>query len=179
MHRTALLVFASWTGLLVSTSPGQSLTWVANPSNCREYAVSATMTTWQAADATARSLGARLAVIRSADEQAWIDATFGGPTTRPAMAAPCTRPEILWIGLHRFDGNGNCVGMDPATTPTAQQALTARFQWVDGSPLGYTNWGPNEPNNWCDRAAVPTCLCLLYTSPSPRDRQKSRMPSSA
>ena len=25
----------------------------------------------------------------------------------------------------------------------------------------------------------PTSLCLLYTSPSPRDRQKSRMPSSA
>ena len=24
-----------------------------------------------------------------------------------------------------------------------------------------------------------TCVCLLYTSPSPRDRQKSRMPSSA
>ena len=23
------------------------------------------------------------------------------------------------------------------------------------------------------------CACLLYTSPSPRDRQKSRMPSSA
>ena len=23
------------------------------------------------------------------------------------------------------------------------------------------------------------CCCLLYTSPSPRDRQKSRMPSSA
>ena len=25
----------------------------------------------------------------------------------------------------------------------------------------------------------PDCDCLLYTSPSPRDRQKSRMPSSA
>ena len=25
----------------------------------------------------------------------------------------------------------------------------------------------------------PSCNCLLYTSPSPRDRQKSRMPSSA
>ena len=25
----------------------------------------------------------------------------------------------------------------------------------------------------------PACDCLLYTSPSPRDRQKSRMPSSA
>ena len=26
---------------------------------------------------------------------------------------------------------------------------------------------------------VPTDVCLLYTSPSPRDRQKTRMPSSA
>ena len=26
---------------------------------------------------------------------------------------------------------------------------------------------------------TPTQTCLLYTSPSPRDRQKSRMPSSA
>ena len=26
---------------------------------------------------------------------------------------------------------------------------------------------------------IPLALCLLYTSPSPRDRQKSRMPSSA
>ena len=33
----------------------------------------------------------------------------------------------------------------------------------------------------CARAdhMVPQCTCLLYTSPSPRDRQKSRMPSSA
>ena len=29
------------------------------------------------------------------------------------------------------------------------------------------------------RVAYTTCTCLLYTSPSPRDRQKSRMPSSA
>ena len=28
-------------------------------------------------------------------------------------------------------------------------------------------------------AAVSSSFCLLYTSPSPRDRQKSRMPSSA
>ena len=33
-------------------------------------------------------------------------------------------------------------------------------------------WGSNLP----DRRY---CTCLLYTSPSPRDRQKSRMPSSA
>jgi uncharacterized membrane protein YdfJ with MMPL/SSD domain len=30
-----------------------------------------------------------------------------------------------------------------------------------------------------EKANAITMLCLLYTSPSPRDRQKSRMPSSA
>ena len=30
-----------------------------------------------------------------------------------------------------------------------------------------------------DAQAVPLKACLLYTSPSPRDRQRSRMPSSA
>ena len=31
----------------------------------------------------------------------------------------------------------------------------------------------------CGRLDTQKTLCLLYTSPSPRDRQKSRMPSSA
>ena len=48
-----------------------------------------------------------------------------------------------------------------------------------------------SPDTWYDRDGRPfqpqvhyfvggaTKICLLYTSPSPRDRQKSRMPSSA
>ena len=35
--------------------------------------------------------------------------------------------------------------------------------------------GLKDGDNWC----VCASCCLLYTSPSPRDRQKSRMPSSA
>ena len=38
---------------------------------------------------------------------------------------------------------------------------------IGAGPAGYT------AGIYCSRA------CLLYTSPSPRDRQKSRMPSSA
>src|SRR5665213_2806649 len=43
---------------------------------------------------------------------------------------------------------------------------------------------PNPPaeSAKCERATGPSresMICLLYTSPSPRDRQKSRMPSSA
>ena len=36
-----------------------------------------------------------------------------------------------------------------------------------------------EPINCRAMSLSPNYLCLLYTSPSPRDRQKSRMPSSA
>ena len=45
--------------------------------------------------------------------------------------------------------------------------------------------GPVVRVNWPSRrlfllvGVQPSYICLLYTSPSPRDRQKSRMPSSA
>ena len=45
---------------------------------------------------------------------------------------------------------------------------------IDGCPA--IVWGTNPEN---ERFFVGTKSCLLYTSPSPRDRQKSRMPSSA
>src|SRR5674476_1616747 len=37
----------------------------------------------------------------------------------------------------------------------------------------------DEPHDWPERTQAYLDGCLLYTSPSPRDRQKSRMPSSA
>ena len=69
----------------------------------------------------------------------------------------------------------------------------ARFTYARGSeyaiPIKYNSWGFRGPVPTRD---VPSCTtrivligdsqtegCLLYTSPSPRDRQKSRMPSSA
>ena len=51
-----------------------------------------------------------------------------------------------------------------------------------GEPSWPTPWGPGRPGWHLECSAMATSLlgpCLLYTSPSPRDRQKSRMPSSA
>ena len=39
--------------------------------------------------------------------------------------------------------------------------------------------GPDSPRDFVPGGQEQTETCLLYTSPSPRDRQKSRMPSSA
>ena len=50
---------------------------------------------------------------------------------------------------------------------------------------GYVKfWGVRGSNPTPDKDKMyyggdTSCICLLYTSPSPRDRQKSRMPSSA
>ena len=41
------------------------------------------------------------------------------------------------------------------------------------------NWHVNQDFNGSDHNNIEYYICLLYTSPSPRDRQKSRMPSSA
>ena len=50
--------------------------------------------------------------------------------------------------------------------------LTAAEQWIDRGQLWVLDHG--LPADFADLSS-----CLLYTSPSPRDRQKSRMPSSA
>ena len=62
-----------------------------------------------------------------------------------------------------------------------------KIAYIDGKPYEI---GPNHTSilkfvkSYVGEKKVPTLcddpnFCLLYTSPSPRDRQKSRMPSSA
>ena len=41
------------------------------------------------------------------------------------------------------------------------------------------SWNPGFKEYFAVKATPNPYICLLYTSPSPRDRQKSRMPSSA
>ena len=56
----------------------------------------------------------------------------------------------------------------PASTGIITTCVVQTVNSQDGSHATGTTTDPNTPNT-----------CLLYTSPSPRDRQKSRMPSSA
>ena len=65
-----------------------------------------------------------------------------------------------------------------STVPTAQSAQTAGTATVAGTtPTMTAATGTVTAPAVAAQGTVSTCL--LYTSPSPRDRQKSRMPSSA
>ena len=67
----------------------------------------------------------------------------------------------------------NRLGSDPKNTNYAGGNTSAKGSEVDpvtGAPVDLL---------WVKGSGGDLGTCLLYTSPSPRDRQKSRMPSSA
>ena len=65
------------------------------------------------------------------------------------------------------------LSIDEAVTMAMEQNLGIRIQRFDPQISDISVW--QARSFW----APSLSSCLLYTSPSPRDRQKSRMPSSA
>ena len=76
-----------------------------------------------------------------------------------------------------------------SSTPTTAANFSAvgyffgrRLHQILQVPVGLINnsWGGSACEAWIPRNRLEQCkLCLLYTSPSPRDQRGSRMPSSA
>ena len=62
------------------------------------------------------------------------------------------------------------------------EAVFSEYRAVAAEALskhGGTILIPPSPPTVLDGEDAPAAVCLLYTSPSPRDRTRSRMPSSA
>ena len=67
------------------------------------------------------------------------------------------------------------VGVAHAMSHFTQLLLAPLFPWLkDAFNVGYAELGFVLTVFF-----VVSCICLLYTSPSPRDKRQSRMPSSA
>ena len=55
--------------------------------------------------------------------------------------------------------------------------LTVFYGWIKDIPMAPTGWGDEKKEDF--QKIYDYVSCLLYTSPSPRDKRQSRMPSSA
>ena len=99
--------------------------------------------------------------------------------------------EVAWIGsLHalwidelgrlREDGNSNAMLDDFAADPVVEIFFDETNPTPENRRTRVRRFlGDPEDAETSVELVELTNLCLLYTSPSPRDRQKSRMPSSA
>ena len=107
------------------------------------------------------------------------------PQLRSAACAPATAlRNIEWNNVRALIETGGSLWQDRATSSASYEvpkgggvsSLYAGALWMGGiSPdqqlkLAALTFRARGNDYW---------TCLLYTSPSPRDRQKSRMPSSA
>ena len=82
----------------------------------------------------------------------------------------------LWGDSNDYVGKGLSGGR-VIVRPDRNAPLIAEENVIAGNVVGY---GATSGEVFLrGRAGERFCVCLLYTSPSPRDRTRSRMPSSA
>ena len=68
--------------------------------------------------------------------------------------------------------------LDPKNSEQSWESASQLLAALNGARLGAWYWDIERGQISWSRGTQ-ALFCLLYTSPSPRDRQKSRMPSSA
>ena len=100
--------------------------------------------------------------------------------------------DIVEILIHWYAGRSQhelAAGLGVDRKTLCKYTAPARAAGIEpgGPPMGegdwralVTGWFPELADTGLRQVSWPRIdPCLLYTSPSPRDRQKSRMPSSA
>ena len=99
-------------------------------------------------------------------------------TDAPQLGEDTTHYFGFTLGQGSRDVINNHIPLDPITL------VRSPLDVVKSTPRKDVNFGDIVPytitvTNTEDLPRIDLEICLLYTSPSPRDRQKSRMPSSA
>ena len=121
-------------------------------------------------------------------QSAFIADTFnGGQTVYSMSVAPANTASVI-VAVHglvqdpsTYAVNGNTLTFT-AAPPSGTGNVSARYLGVPASGVVTTAYRTVTDFTATSGQTIftpPSYTCLLYTSPSPRDRQKSRMPSSA
>ena len=102
----------------------------------------------------------------SADEQQFITQAVGAQLLTERVVQAGTSKRLVGATQRELDAEG----ASKATMAEEAQIDAEREKYAGNQAFGNREYG---------QAAVHYTLCLLYTSPSPRDLSTSRMPSSA
>ena len=95
-------------------------------------------------------------------------------TSAPRCRRPCTRRARQTSGAFRAHCRGKGKRARSACSHHAEQARHRRVKIDDALQIL-----PVSPSDATRHPSLDFLGCLLYTSPSPRDTERSRMPSSA
>jgi len=138
---------------------------------------------WKANQSKAESIRIEFSLIQvnatrqTPDRSAVLEPPFAQLPAR--LAQKSVRYECLFIAKgpkYRFVKTGHFWNSKKRRYEKGQQVYT--WNSDDGSELIVTASGPQYAVLYSETPTIPS-TCLLYTSPSPRDRTRSRMPSSA
>ena len=106
----------------------------------------------------------------------WVESCV---TAAVCMTTNCNGCDLL--GPKGYHDPGDPIGYIPSAAAGAVEKAEARLVlWHTGMKRKLPRRSsPTRAGLAAFLARNPKCVCLLYTSPSPRDRTRSRMPSSA
>ena len=118
-----------------------------------------------------------VAITDPFDSERWVE----------ALANEGLRPtHILYTHTHRDHTAGYAKMKDLVPDvevwghhDSIHKSLLGRFVFGNVSLTNEWNHHPNSSVEWSVGGITLSITCLLYTSPSPRDKRQSRMPSSA
>ena len=105
--------------------------------------------------------------------------TFSTLTTRPETVNAHQYAQLMEeIQLGAEDQMPDYLDYDPQRQRVFNSITGEDFDGIDWYDAAYRDWTPQQQHNLSARGRSDK-ICLLYTSPSPRDSFRSRMPSSA
>ena len=163
---------------------------------------------WAARSPGVSSNAIKVAIIdKGADVTLSLDGALSTITVGTQVQTAAASPNGAKSGfIYDWDSVNNKVSLITSDTWVATDVIengvtdlnvTAKAEWYDGQvAYGGVSWasiaprpgtspyvaergGANDEMHVVVYDSTGVITCLLYTSPSPRDRQKSRMPSSA
>ena len=145
----------------------------------------------------------RLRVLRVATDEGEKQVVCGAPNARAGLVGVLAKPGDYVPGIDTTLGVGKIRGIESHGMMASERELelSDEHDGIIELPSGevgqkFTDWlaanapekidpvieikvTPNRPDALGVRGIARDLACLLYTSPSPRDKRQSRMPSSA